>query len=112
MPSPVRGRHCPAARGVYYCRRCGQLFRDAPEVPFDVVADRWTTDLGALQAAGEIVMVRLPGGFYGVCLLPRESVWQVMQRSGTRRQPARDRALLVETARVSTHGIGITLSKS
>lgn len=56
--------------GLQYCLRCYRFFRDAPEVPFDVVADEWTEPLRALQAAGEIIVVRLPGGFYGVCLLP------------------------------------------
>jgi hypothetical protein len=60
-----------ASSGTYYCPRCTRLFRDAPEVPFDVVADEWTPALSALQAAGDVIAVRLPGGFYGVCLLPR-----------------------------------------
>jgi ribosomal protein L37AE/L43A len=55
--------------GTHYCRRCARLFRDAPEVPFDVVADQWTPALSALQAAGEIIAVHLPGGFYGICVL-------------------------------------------
>jgi hypothetical protein len=56
--------------GTYYCPRCSRLFRDASEVPFDVIANQWTPALGVLQAAGDIVAVRLPCGFYGVCLLP------------------------------------------
>lgn len=57
------------ASGRHYCFRCRRLFYDVPEAPFDVVADEWTPALAALQSAGEIIMVRLPGGFYGVCLL-------------------------------------------
>lgn len=57
------------ASGRHYCFRCSRFFQDAAEVLFDVVADGWTPALGALQAAGEIVSVRLPSGFYGVCVL-------------------------------------------
>jgi hypothetical protein len=56
--------------GTHYCRRCSRLFLDAREIAFDVIADQWTPALSALQAAGEIIAVGLPGGFYGVCLLP------------------------------------------
>jgi hypothetical protein len=57
------------ASARHYCFRCSRFFHDASEVPFDVVADGWTPALGALQAAGEIIAVRLPGGFYGLCVL-------------------------------------------
>jgi hypothetical protein len=56
--------------GTHYCHHCARLFRDAPEIPFDVIADQSTPALSALQAAGDVIAVRLPGGFYGVCVLP------------------------------------------
>ncbi|HEV2356858.1 MAG TPA: hypothetical protein VGZ23_04495 [bacterium] len=43
----------------------------AASAAINVVADEWTEALQTLQAAGEVIVVRLPGGFYGVCLLPR-----------------------------------------
>ena len=70
------------AAGNHYCRRCRRLFQDAPEIPFDVVADRWTPGLEALQTAGDVITVRLPGGFHGVCVLTGESVRQFTERFG------------------------------
>ena len=67
--------------GHYYCESCFARLRYAPEVPFDVVADEWTSELGALQSAGELIAVRLPGGFYGVCVLTGESAFELAQRS-------------------------------
>jgi hypothetical protein len=70
------------AAASHYCRRCCRLFKEAPQVSFDVVADRWTAGLGALQAAGEVIVVRLPGGFYGVCVLTGETVLHFPKRCG------------------------------
>ena len=38
-------------------------------LPFDFVADGWTPDLAALQAAGEVIAVRLPNSFLGVSVI-------------------------------------------
>ncbi|GEM_PF-1521702 len=54
---------------LHYCLRCHRFFRAVPEIPFDAVADEWTAALGALQAAGEIIAVPLPEGFYGICVV-------------------------------------------
>lgn len=62
-----------AGPGNYYCESCLGRFRHTPDVPFDVVVDEWTAGLGALQATGELIAVRLPRGFYGLCLLTGES---------------------------------------
>lgn len=85
-PYGVSGRH--------YCFRCARLFQDAPAVPFDVVADQWTPGLRALQEAGEIVAVRLPGGFYGVYLLP-------LMRPAAREAAGTRHAALVNPHRVT-----------
>jgi len=72
----------------YVCESCFRRFANVPEVPFDVVVDEWTEHLGALQGSGEIVVVRLPQGFYGVCLLASESPFDLAYRSIRRRRPA------------------------
>lgn len=77
--------------GRYYCEPCLGRFQRAPNVPFDVVVDEWTTALGALQTAGELIAVRLPRGFYGVCLLPGVSAFELALRS-VQRQPTTGRA--------------------
>jgi len=80
LPSRLRCVRCGseanlhyAGPGRYFCEHCLRRYPAVPEVPFDVVVDEWTAHLGALQAAGELVAVRLPRGFYGVCLLPGTS---------------------------------------
>lgn len=49
---------------------------------FDFVADTMSGDLAALQAAGEVIAVRLPAGFYGVCLIVVCSRWREQLNSG------------------------------
>jgi len=53
----------------YFCHSCWRRFAEAEEVAFDFVADGWTPELSALQAAGEVIVVALPKGFLGVCVL-------------------------------------------
>jgi len=96
-PAPSRRRRCArcgsevalhyVGPGRYYCESCLGRFRHAPDVPFDVVADEWTAELGALQIAGELIAVRLPMGFYGLCLLTGESAFELTTRSIRRRSP-------------------------
>lgn len=65
-------KYTSMARGPqrrYYCHSCFRSFEPAQEVPYDVIADGWTPELGALQAAGEVIIIRLSEGFYGVCLI-------------------------------------------
>lgn len=57
----------------YYCHACFRAFAETPEAPYDVIADEWTPALAALQASGELIAVRLGGGFYGICLLTGRS---------------------------------------
>ena len=71
----------------YLCESCLRRPLNAPAVPFDVVVDGWTDHLGALQAAGELIAVRLPHGFYGVCLLAGESAFDLAYRSLRRKRP-------------------------
>jgi len=64
---------------LYYCCVCRSTFEDAPQVPYDLVLDAWDPALGVLQQTGDIIAVRLPEGFIGVCILsplvvPRERV--------------------------------------
>lgn len=73
---PPRCPHCGSkftsrSRRVdgYFCHSCWRPFREAPEVPFDFIADGWHPDLAALQAAGEVIAVALAGGFLGVCVI-------------------------------------------
>jgi len=73
--------------GNYYCESCLGRFRHAPHVPFDVVVDEWTAALGALQTTGELIAVRLPRGFYGLCLLAGESASELTHLSTQRRPP-------------------------
>jgi len=73
LPAPPRCPHCGSrftslsrrAEG-YFCHSCWRPFQDAPEVSYDFVADGWTRELAALQAAGEVVAVALAYGFLGV----------------------------------------------
>jgi hypothetical protein len=44
------------------------------EVSYDFVADGWSDALGKLQAGGELIAVRLPHGFVGVCMISVEGV--------------------------------------
>lgn len=37
----------------------------APEIPFDFYLDSWNPLAAQFQATGEVVLVRLPFGFYG-----------------------------------------------
>lgn len=75
-----------AASGGYFCYRCKRTFGEIELVPFDDVVDAWTPHLAALQAAGDAVIVRLPAGFYGVCLIRAESlmasILREMRRQG------------------------------
>jgi len=97
-PPPDRPRcvRCSSATAVhyvgpgrYYCEPCLGRFQRAPNVPFDVVVDEWTTQISALQTAGELITVRLPRGFYSVCLLAGESALERAHRSVQRRPPTR-----------------------
>ncbi len=91
--------------GYYYCEPCLRRAQRAPEVPFDVVVNEWTAELGLLQAAGELIAVRLPRGFYGVCLLTAESAGDLARRlSARRRSPVR----MVPPVH---HPIGLTLPR-
>ena len=67
--------------GRYLCESCLRRSQNVPEIPFDVIVDEWTVHLGALQAAGELIAVRLPHGFYGVCVLAGESTFDVAYRA-------------------------------
>jgi hypothetical protein len=67
--------------GHYFCESCLGRLRGAPEVPFDVILDAWTAQLGELQAAGELIAVCLSRGFYGVCLLTGESALELACRA-------------------------------
>ncbi len=77
LPNPVRCPWCGSkytsmARGPqrrYYCHSCFRSFETPAEVAYDVIAEEWTPALAALQAAGELIAVRLGAGFYGICLL-------------------------------------------
>lgn len=54
------------------------------EVPYDFVADGWSEALGKLQAEGELITIRLPHGFVGVCMISVEGVPR--RRRHTRRE--------------------------
>ncbi|HXF82331.1 MAG TPA: hypothetical protein VNN19_06240 [bacterium] len=76
LADPPRCPHCGSAftsrsrrREGYFCHSCWRSFEPPTEVPFDFVADGWTAELAALQAAGEVIGVALPNGFVGVCVI-------------------------------------------
>src|SRR3972149_10204622 len=56
-------------REAWFCTSCRRVFREQPEVGYDFVADGWSEALGILQASGELITVRLPHGFVGVCMI-------------------------------------------
>lgn len=64
----------------YCCYNCWHRFLWAPQVPFDFVADGWTPELAAAQAAGDVILVRLPKGFYGVCVITEEGPFERLLR--------------------------------
>lgn len=70
--------------GTYYCHRCLRAFGDAPEVPFDFIFDQWAPELAALQATGDLIAVRLPEGFYGICILAEEDLLTSLRREKRR----------------------------
>lgn len=53
----------------YYCRSCGGIFEEPVSLPFDAVVDCWTESLASLQRSGDIIVVPLPEGKLGVCLI-------------------------------------------
>lgn len=76
LADPVRCPHCGSTftsrsrRGQgYFCHSCWRGFTEAGGLPFDFVADGWTPELAALQAAGEVIAVRLPNSFLGVSVI-------------------------------------------
>lgn len=99
---PIRCPRCGSThisqyRGdEYCCYACWNRFQWVPEVPFDFVADQWSRDLAAAQAAGEVILVRLPKGFYGVCVIaeegPLERALRVRSLGRTTRRPAPHRS--------------------
>jgi hypothetical protein len=54
-----------------------------PDAAYDFVADGWSEALGILQASGELIAVRLPHGFVGVCMI---RVDQIPRRRGSGRR--------------------------
>lgn len=70
--------------GTYYCHRCLRVFGDAPEVAFDFIVDEWTRELAALQATGDLIAVRFPLGFYGICILGEEDPLTSVRRAERR----------------------------
>lgn len=72
-------------RRRYYCHSCFRSFEPAQEVPYDVIADEWTPALAALQAAGELIAVRLGAGFYGICLIGEVSELETARKVSVRR---------------------------
>jgi len=70
-------------REAWFCHSCWRVFRELPEVGYDFVADGWSEALGILQASGELIAVRLPHGFVGVCMI---SVDQVPRRRSSGRR--------------------------
>ena len=91
LPEPLRCPWCGSGftsrsrgREAWFCHSCWRVFRELPEVGYDFVANDWSQALGVLQASGELIAVRLPHGFVGVCMI---SVDQVPRRRGqTRRE--------------------------
>ncbi|MDR7402236.1 MAG: hypothetical protein QN155_08420 [Armatimonadota bacterium] len=73
---------------IYYCHSCFRAFEEIPEVPYDFVADEWSPALGALQREGELILVLLGAGFYGVCLISVESPLQALLRLRRRQSAA------------------------
>lgn len=76
LVDPVRCPHCGSTftsrsrRGQgYSCHSCWRSFTEAGGLPFDFVADGWTPELASLQAAGEVIAVRLPNSFLGVSVI-------------------------------------------
>lgn len=55
--------------GYYYCRSCGGIFEEPTSLPFDAVAEGWTESLVSLQRSGDIIVVSLPDGKLGICLV-------------------------------------------
>ena len=43
----------------------GQRDGSAPEIPFDFYLDGWNPLAAQSQATGDVILVRLPFGFYG-----------------------------------------------
>ena len=71
-------------REAWFCHSCWRVFREQPEVGYDFVADGWSEALGILQASGELITVRLPHGFVGVCMISVDQVPR--RRSSVRRE--------------------------
>lgn len=76
LADPARCPHCGSTftsrsrRGEgFFCHSCWRGFTEAGSLPFDFVADGWTPELAALQAAGEVIAVGLPNEFLGVCVI-------------------------------------------
>ncbi|MBI4279149.1 MAG: hypothetical protein HY660_11900 [Armatimonadetes bacterium] len=73
------GAPCPECGGrstyrvkgsdLSYCYTCRKAYSEIPDAPYDLVLDEWDARLAGLQAAGDVVLVRLPKGFIGVCIL-------------------------------------------
>jgi len=87
LAEPVRCPHCGSAftsrrqrGGGCFCHSCWRGFTEAGDLPFDFVADGWTPELAALQAAGEVIAVRLPNDFVGVSVI---STTPLLLRRGT-----------------------------
>ncbi len=91
VPPPLRCPWCGSGftsrsrgREAWFCHSCWRVFREAAEVSYDFVADGWTDALGALQGSGDIITVRLPYGFIGVCMISVDPVPR--RRHSTRRE--------------------------
>ena len=76
LAEPARCPYCGSTftsrsrrREGYFCHSCWRGFTEAGDLPFDFVADGWTPELAALQAAGEVIAVGLPNEFLGVCVI-------------------------------------------
>jgi hypothetical protein len=91
LPEPLRCPWCGSGftsrsrgREAWFCHSCWRVFREVAEVGYDFVADGWSAALGKLQADGELIAVRLPHGFVGVCMISVEGVPR--RRKHTRRE--------------------------
>jgi len=79
LPNPPRCPWCGSGftsrsrgREAWFCHSCWRVFRESADLGYDFIADGWSDGVGALQAGGELIAVRLPHGFVGVCLISLE----------------------------------------
>lgn len=91
LAEPVRCPWCGSGftsrsrgREAWFCHSCWRVFRDVPDLGYDFIADGWSEALALLQASGELITVRLPHGFVGVCMISVEGVPR--RRTQTRRE--------------------------